>query len=141
MKKTSLNIILWFSSRSAFGVSIAGEWSNGFNDCGLFMTGVGAPQSYGGNCADWQDSSNWTAGTKAGLMAFASASMDALGDWFFWTWKVSMGYFFNILCRRILNLGYSNRLAIRQLESSNLPCGRISWVFVEVGCLRTRGRL
>jgi len=100
-----------FFSRSAFGVTIAGAWSNAFNDCGLFVTGVGASQSYGGNCWDWKDSSNWTAGTKAGLLAFSSASMDALGDWFFYTWTVSMGYLSFILCRRILNLGYLNRLA------------------------------
>jgi len=84
-------------SRSAFGVTVAGEWSNGFNDCGLFLNGVGGSYSYGGNCADWQDSSNWSAGTKAGLMAFSSASMDALRDWFFWTWKVGPGYFLLIL--------------------------------------------
>jgi hypothetical protein len=107
----------------------------------LFLLGVGLSPSYGGNCSDWQDSSNWTAGTKAGLMAFASATMDALGDWFFWTWKVSMGYFSFILYRHVLNPGHFNRLAIRQLESLNLPCGRTSWGFVEVGCLRTRERL
>ena len=131
----------FFFSRSAFGVTIAGEWSNGFNDCGLFLIGVGISPSYAGSCSDWQDSSNWTAGTKAGLMAFASASMDTLGDWFFWTWKVSTGYFSVILCRGVFNLGYFNRLVNQQLESLNLPCGRTSWVFVEVGCLRTRGRL
>ncbi|KAJ3510567.1 hypothetical protein NLJ89_g4596 [Agrocybe chaxingu] len=75
-------------SRNAFGVTLGGEWSNGFNDCGLFLTGVGGRQSYGGDCADWQDSSNWTPGTKAGLMRFTSATMDALRDFFFWTWKI-----------------------------------------------------
>ncbi|KDR69908.1 hypothetical protein GALMADRAFT_255764 [Galerina marginata CBS 339.88] len=76
------------TSRTAFGVTVAGEFSNGFNDCGLFLKGVGGTTTYGGNCDDWQDSSNWTDGTKAGLLAFASASMDGLRDWFFWTWKV-----------------------------------------------------
>jgi len=77
-------------SRSNFGVTVAGEFSNGFNDCGLFLKGVaGRGTTYGGNCADWQDSSNWSAATKAGLKKYAEASMDALGDWFFWTWKVS----------------------------------------------------
>ncbi|KAF8058540.1 glycoside hydrolase family 5 protein [Lyophyllum atratum] len=77
------------SSRSNFGVTVAGEFSNGFNDCGLFLKGVaGRGTTYGGNCADWQDSSKWSAATKAGLQKFAEASMDALGDWFFWTWKV-----------------------------------------------------
>ncbi|KAG6811733.1 hypothetical protein H0H92_006085 [Tricholoma furcatifolium] len=79
------------TSRSDFGVTIAGEFSNGINDCGLFLRGVPgtAGITYGGNCSDWQDSSNWTDGTKAGLMMFAQASMDALGDWFFWTWKIA----------------------------------------------------
>jgi len=48
---------------------------------------------YGGNCADWQDASGWTAGTKAGLLSFALASMDALRDYFFWTWKVCVRIF------------------------------------------------
>ncbi|PPQ80107.1 hypothetical protein CVT25_001475 [Psilocybe cyanescens] len=76
------------TSRTAFGVTIAGEFSNGFNDCGLFLKGVGGSTTYGGNCQDWQDASQWTDGTKAGLLAFSSASMDALRDWFFWTWKI-----------------------------------------------------
>ncbi|KAF8161514.1 glycoside hydrolase superfamily [Crassisporium funariophilum] len=76
------------TSRTAFGVTLAGEWSNGYNDCGLFLTGVNGRQSYGGNCADWRDSTNWSAGTKAGLMRFSMAQMDAMRDYFFWTWKI-----------------------------------------------------
>ncbi|PPQ73542.1 hypothetical protein CVT24_007452 [Panaeolus cyanescens] len=76
------------STRNTYGVVVAGEWSNGFNDCGLFLRGVGGQASYGGNCDIWQDSSHWSAGTKAGLLRFSSASMDALRDWFFWTWKI-----------------------------------------------------
>lgn len=86
-----------FFSRTTYGVTIAGEWSNAINDCGLFMRGVGTTGgavTYGGNCSDWQDASNWTAGTKAGVFAFASASMDAMRDWFFWTWKVSVQLLF-----------------------------------------------
>jgi len=104
------------------------------------MTGVNGTQTYGGNCADWQDSSQWTDGTKAGLMAFASASMDALKDWFFWTWKVSLWEFNSSLSPRAefptLEL---YRSAIPPPESSNLPCGRTSWVFMEVGCLPILG--
>ncbi|KAF9471389.1 glycoside hydrolase family 5 protein [Pholiota conissans] len=78
------------TSRTAFGVTLAGEWSNSWMDCGLFLTGVNAKgHSYGGDCADWEDSTNWNAGTKAGIQAFAEASMDALRDWFFWTWKIA----------------------------------------------------
>ncbi|EKM81294.1 hypothetical protein AGABI1DRAFT_72198 [Agaricus bisporus var. burnettii JB137-S8] len=76
------------TSRTGFGVSYAGEFSNGFNDCGLFLNGIGNRHSYGGDCADWEDASLWDESTKAGLMQFTKASMDALGDWFFWTWKI-----------------------------------------------------
>lgn len=77
------------TSQTAFGVSYAGEFSNAINDCGLFVHGVAtAATSYGGNCDDWTDSSGWNATVKAGIQAFALASMDALQNWFFWTWKV-----------------------------------------------------
>jgi hypothetical protein len=69
-------------------VTVAGEFSNGYNDCGLFLVGVKGEPHYGGNCADWEDSKDWSDETKAGVKAFAMASMDAMQDWFFWTWKV-----------------------------------------------------
>ncbi|KAJ7487059.1 glycoside hydrolase family 5 protein [Mycena latifolia] len=75
-------------SRSAFGVTVAGEFSNGYNDCGLFLDGVGGAAHYGGDCALWEDAAPWNASVKAGVMQFALASMDALQDWFFWTWKI-----------------------------------------------------
>ncbi|KAJ7877774.1 glycoside hydrolase family 5 protein [Mycena leptocephala] len=34
------------------------------------------------------DSSTWNATVIAGVKEFALASMDALQDWFFWTWKI-----------------------------------------------------
>jgi len=76
-----------FASQTAFGVSIAGEFSNGYNPCGLFVTGV--PDNTLAECALFLDSSQWNDTMKAGLQEFAMASMDALQDWFFWTWKVS----------------------------------------------------
>ncbi|KAJ7495565.1 glycoside hydrolase family 5 protein [Mycena latifolia] len=75
-------------SRSAFGVTVAGEFSNGYNDCGLYLDGVGGTAHYGGDCGLWEDSSTWNASVKAGVMQFALASMDAMQDWFFWTWKI-----------------------------------------------------
>ena len=75
-------------SQSAFGVTIAGEFSAGYNDCGLFVRGVGNAPTFGGDCSTWQDSSTWDAPTIAGVRAFTMASMDALQNWFFWTWKV-----------------------------------------------------
>ncbi|KAF9044947.1 glycoside hydrolase superfamily [Panaeolus papilionaceus] len=76
------------ASRNARGPVLAGEWSNGINDCGLFLVPPGQT-TYGGNCAtDFEDASLWSAGKKAGLMRYTMASMDAFRDWFFWTWKI-----------------------------------------------------
>ncbi|KAJ6565741.1 glycoside hydrolase superfamily, partial [Mycena sp. CBHHK59/15] len=76
------------NSRSAFGVTVAGEFSNGYNDCGLYLTGVNGTTHYGVDCDLWQDSSTWNATVKAGVMQFALASMDTMQDWFFWMWKI-----------------------------------------------------
>ncbi|KAH9925883.1 glycoside hydrolase [Epithele typhae] len=81
------------TSRSAFGITVAGEFSNAFNDCGLFVrgitsTGAGNPAMYGDGCDYWSNTANWSDADKAGVKAFALASMDALGDYFFWTWKI-----------------------------------------------------
>ncbi|KAJ7777689.1 glycoside hydrolase family 5 protein [Mycena maculata] len=87
------------ASRSAFGVTVAGEFSNGYNDCGLYLTGVNGTQTYGGDCALWMDAAAWNATVKAGVMQFARASMDAMQDrqarrlsgfMFFWTWKIGI---------------------------------------------------
>ena len=80
-------------SRQAFGVTIAGEFSNAINNCGLFVNGVGGSGTAAANCTFFSDSSLWDDDTKAGLLNFAQASMDALGDWFFWTWKVRCLHF------------------------------------------------
>jgi len=85
------------ASRSAFGVTITGEWSNGINSCGLNVLGPGNKSPYAGNCADYDDASIWTDGMKAGLMNFALASMDTYRDWFFWTWKVCSPCFDSIV--------------------------------------------
>lgn len=76
------------TSRNTFGVTIAGEFSNGFNDCGLYIRGFGGQPSSAADCTFFSDASQWDDKTKNGLMNFALASMDALGDWFFWTWKI-----------------------------------------------------
>ena len=80
-------------SRGAFGTTIAGEWSCAINDCGLYVLGVNTPPNYAGNCDEWQDASQWTAGTIAGLRAFSLSSQDALRDYFFWTWKVCVSLY------------------------------------------------
>ncbi|KAJ7238808.1 glycoside hydrolase superfamily [Mycena haematopus] len=85
-----------------FGFIVAGEWSNAVTDCGLYVNGVGQGVRYEGtftgdgntypvlgNCeTDWLDYQNWNATTKAAYMTFAQSSMDALQNWFFWTWKI-----------------------------------------------------
>jgi len=76
------------TSQTAFGVSVGGEWSNAFNDCGLFVNGVNGVPTYPNSCDPWDDASTWDAPTKAGVKALALATMDALQNWFFWTWKI-----------------------------------------------------
>jgi glucan 1,3-beta-glucosidase len=69
-------------------MTISGEFSNGYNDCGLFLQGVHG-QSKNKDCATlWTDASTWNDTIKAGVQAFAEASMDAMGNYFFWTWKI-----------------------------------------------------
>ncbi|KAI5120169.1 hypothetical protein M0805_008436 [Coniferiporia weirii] len=76
------------NSQLAFGVTVAGEFSNGINDCGLYVNGVGGGHSYGGDCNFWMDNTQWNETIVDGLHDFALASMDALQNWFFWTWKI-----------------------------------------------------
>ncbi|EGN91810.1 glycoside hydrolase family 5 protein [Serpula lacrymans var. lacrymans S7.3] len=76
------------TSQTAFGVTFAGEFSNGFNDCGLYLTGVGNTASYTGSCTQFMDASQFNDTMKAGLQEFTLASMDALQNYFFWTWKI-----------------------------------------------------
>ncbi|KAF8919326.1 glycoside hydrolase [Mucidula mucida] len=81
-----------------FGFANAGEWSNAVSDCGLFLNGVGLGTRYEGNyteattavgsCEPLLDWENWDDTMKAAVKQFAMASMDALQNWFFWTWKI-----------------------------------------------------
>ena len=82
------------SSQTAYGVTVAGEFSNAINDCGLYLNGIRNTHTYGGDCALWEEASRWDDATKEGLMTFAMASFDSLQNWFFWTWKVRVFLFF-----------------------------------------------
>jgi glucan 1,3-beta-glucosidase len=87
----------WWSgvttSQKTFGVTVAGEFSNGWNDCGLFLHGAASQtQSYSGDCTEWMVWENWDQAHKDGLYNFITASMDTLENYFFWTWKVSCPY-------------------------------------------------
>lgn len=91
--------ILVNTSMGAFGLTVAGEFSNAVTDCGLWLNGVdqgtryegdwvGGASSSQGSCTIWTDYRNYDQPTKAAIKTFALASMDALQNWFFWTWKI-----------------------------------------------------
>jgi glucan 1,3-beta-glucosidase len=85
-------------SMNQFGLSGAGEWSNAVTDCGLYVNGVGLGTRYEGtyppvskvtgDCTEWTDYQKWSTSKKADVKRFAMASMDALGNYFFWTWRI-----------------------------------------------------
>ena len=77
-----------FSSQNTFGITIGGEYSTGFNDCGFYLRRVEPYVPNNPNCAFWDDWQNWDQATKDGVLNFALASMDAIENPFFWTWKV-----------------------------------------------------
>ena len=76
------------SSMSAFGLTVAGEFSNAINDCGTFLNGVGLGARYDGtyngnwpvvgSCNSWVDYTSWSQDLKDSIQQFALASMDAL---------------------------------------------------------------
>ncbi|KAG8878635.1 hypothetical protein FRB98_006024 [Tulasnella sp. 332] len=91
------------TSWTKFGVTTAGEWSLAINDCGYWVNGVGAGSRWAGTlsgfsgttggdgasgCDTWNDWQTWDDTRKADLQAIALASMDALQNWFFWTWRI-----------------------------------------------------
>lgn len=74
-------------SSKAFGVTIGGEFSGALNDCGYWLSGIGSTPGYP-NCAPFDD---WTSYNNSMIVALNDAvlaSMDALQNWFFWTWKI-----------------------------------------------------
>ncbi|TFY74858.1 hypothetical protein EWM64_g9153 [Hericium alpestre] len=86
-------------SLAAFGLTAAGEFSNAVTDCGLYVNGVGLGTRYEGtytpgdwprigSCTPWTDWQNWDQAMKDDIKQFALSSMDALQNWFFWTWKI-----------------------------------------------------
>ncbi|CAE6427831.1 unnamed protein product, partial [Rhizoctonia solani] len=77
----------------------AGEFSLGFNDCAYFLNGASSGYRYDGtlptytgprigSCEPWLDSSEWTAEIKENLKELALSSMDAMQNYFFWTWRI-----------------------------------------------------
>ncbi|KAF8749963.1 Cellulase (glycosyl hydrolase family 5) [Rhizoctonia solani] len=89
------------NSMTNYGMTAAGEFSNGFNDCGLFLNGVNRGARYDGTfdsysgvnagagaCTQWMDVARWDQTTKNAIKQFALSSMDATQNYFFWTWKI-----------------------------------------------------
>ncbi|KZT28462.1 glycoside hydrolase family 5 protein [Neolentinus lepideus HHB14362 ss-1] len=85
-------------SMTAFGMTAAGEFSNAVTDCGKWVNGVNLGARYDGtytgtwpsqgSCDPWTDWPAWDDTMKQATLQFALASMDALQNWFFWTWKI-----------------------------------------------------
>ncbi|CAE6534614.1 unnamed protein product [Rhizoctonia solani] len=77
----------------------AGEFSLGFNDCAYFLNGASSGYRYDGtlptytgprigSCEPWLDSREWTPAVKENLKQLALSSMDAMQNYFFWTWRI-----------------------------------------------------
>ncbi|WVQ81392.1 hypothetical protein IAT38_003516 [Cryptococcus sp. DSM 104549] len=85
---------------TSFGIVIGGEWSNAINDCGRWLDGVDSTPQYEltktGSCTQWDEYFNFSEATKQSIMEYTMANMDALQNYFFWTWKIGnstvMGY-------------------------------------------------
>jgi glucan 1,3-beta-glucosidase len=79
-------------TQKSFGVVIGGEWSLATNNCGKWLNGVDSTPSYEtsgqGSCKEHEEWFNWDQEYKDGLNSYCQANMDALQNWFFWTWKI-----------------------------------------------------
>ncbi|KAJ7845429.1 exo-beta-1,3-glucanase [Mycena olivaceomarginata] len=74
-------------SSKAFGVTLGGEFSSAINDCGLWLNGIGGT-SGAPDCAVIDDWTSYNATMVASLKQVTLATMDALQNFFFWTWKI-----------------------------------------------------
>jgi hypothetical protein len=78
---------------ASYGVVIGGEWSNAVNNCGKWLNGVGSGNSYdtlpgGRTCAYWENWQAWSPAQRAEIRSYNMAQMDALQNFFFWTWRI-----------------------------------------------------
>ena len=69
-------------------MTISGEFSSSYVDCGLFVSGVGVNTTNEGDCLPFVQWENFNATFKQGILDFTMGEMDALQNWWFWTWKV-----------------------------------------------------
>ncbi|KAK8843498.1 hypothetical protein IAR55_007158 [Kwoniella newhampshirensis] len=118
-------------SSTSFGLTFGGEWSNAVNDCGYWLNGVGSTPSYSSLGADYCKTSeeyfNWSDETRQGIMSYTMANMDALQNWFFWTWKIGnstvMGYPTSPLWH--YKLGWESGWIPRDPRAAGGHCGAI----------------
>jgi glucan 1,3-beta-glucosidase len=85
---TNQTLIAFHSSQTTFGLTVSGEFSSSYVDCGLFVSGVGVNTTNEGDCLPFVQWQNFNATFKQGIMDFTMAEMDSLHNWWFWTWKV-----------------------------------------------------
>jgi glucan 1,3-beta-glucosidase len=85
------------NSQQSFGLTTAGEWSLAINDCGQWVNGVDLGDRFGGtfagstgvgNCDTWNNWPAWSPAIRRGFLDLTLTSMDALQNYFFWTWKI-----------------------------------------------------
>jgi glucan 1,3-beta-glucosidase len=62
------------------------------NNCGKWLNGVDSIPSYEstgqGSCTRFEEWFNWDQEMKDGLNSYCLSTMDALQNWFFWTWRI-----------------------------------------------------
>lgn len=79
-------------SSTSYGIVIGGEWSNAINDCGYWLDGVDSTPQFEvtgtGSCTAIDEWFNYSDETKQDIMGYTLANMDALQNYFFWTWKI-----------------------------------------------------
>jgi hypothetical protein len=101
-------------------VTISGEFSSSYRECGLFLAGTQDATTSQSNCTEFIQWQSWNATFKQGILDFTEAEMDALQNWWYWTWKVCLS---------------SRRRKLLDIEA-DIVHPLIGWQFI---CLRSCG--
>jgi len=75
-------------------------YQSNVRSCGYWVNNVGSGSRYDGSyqgytgpvigsCDYWDDYTQWNQSTIDSLLTLTMGSMDALQNWFFWTWKIA----------------------------------------------------
>lgn len=73
-------------SQTNFGITVGGEFSTAVNNCGLWLEGPESPTQ--ARCAVWDNWAAWDQTWMEELRQITLATMDALQNYFYWTWKI-----------------------------------------------------